>query len=367
MKQGIFMRKMEEGSKIQIIDIIGVIGWEVWFTAMRDMIRGIPETCEQVVFEIYSPGGDVWEGNAIMQEIGAMKQKTVARVQVAASMATLIAVACNERQMAANGRWLIHNPWTAVQGDAATLEKRAKELKDCETEAAAFYAKRTGKSEEEMRKLMAEERWLTADQAKEMGFVSTVNDAFSAKAFADVKAEIEAAGKWPKALVEMPKQEEPNADATPAGTEGNGQGAIVPPVVTADAPREYDTGKAAGILEAQAGWAVERTNLIAAHKEEIAKRDKLVSEHQSARDRAISDAKAREADLQKTIEQLTATVKDTGERLNKLLSGGMTFQPAPIATWEEAMQAANGDYQKAAKLDPDRKLRNEYNNKHKRN
>jgi ATP-dependent protease ClpP protease subunit len=376
MKQGIFLRQMEAGSKDQIIDVIGVIGWEVWFTAMRDMLKAIPDTVERVVFDIYSPGGDVWEGNAIIHEIGKLKQKTVARVQVAASMATLIALACEEREIADNGRWLIHNPWTAVMGDAASLEKRAKELRDCEMEAAAFYAKRTGKTPDEMLKLMAEERWLTAKETKEMGFVQKINDPFDSKAFAQVQAEIVAAGKWPKALIAIP--EEKNDDnATTAGAEGVGQVAPVPPVQPADAPSQYDAGKAAGRLEAQADWAIERTTLIAAHKEEIAKRDKLVSEYQSAKDRAIaegkaalakaaSDAQAREAELQKTIEKLTVTVKDSGERLNKLLSGGMTFHPAPIATWEEAMQAANGDYAKAAKLDPERKLRDEYNAKHKR-
>jgi hypothetical protein len=223
---------------------------------------------------------------------------------------------------------------------------------------------------------MAEERWLTAKETKEMGFVQTINDPFDSKAFAQVQAEIVAAGKWPKALIAIP-EEKPNDNATTAGTEGAGQVAPMPPVQPADAPSQYDAGKAAGRLEAQADWAIERTTLIAAHKEEIAKRDKLVSEYQSAKDRAIaegkaalakavSDAQAREAELQKTIEKLTVTVKDSGERLNKLLSGGMTFHPAPIATWEEAMQAANGDYAKAAALDPERKLRDEYNAKHKR-
>jgi len=384
MNQGIFLRKMESNSKDQVIEIIGVIGWEVWYQQMRDMLRAIPATCERVIFDIYSPGGDVWEGNAIMQEIGGMKQKTVARVQVAASMATLIAMACQERQIAANGRWLIHNPWTAIAGDAATLEKRAKELQDCQNEAADFYARRTGKTPGEMLKLMSEERWLTAKETKELGFVQNINDPFDAKAYAQVQAEIVAAGKWPKALVEIPKQETANADATPTGTAGDQSSAVVPAGKPADAPpppTDYEKGFADGTAKARATaiaeCEIDRTNLIATHKEEIAKRDQLIRDHQSAKDIAIADsaarlakaeneAKVREHDLQLTIEKLTVTVKDSGERLNKLLSGGMSFSPAPLATWEEALQAANGDYAKACALDPDRKLRNEYNAKHKR-
>ncbi len=208
-KQGIFLRK-DDAAKTCTIEVVGIIGWDVWFGQMREMIRGIPAETEQVIFEIYSPGGDVWEGNGIVNDIAGMKQKTVARVQVAASMATMIALACKEREIAGNGRWLIHNPWTAIQGDADALEKRAKELRDCEAEAAEFYAARTGQKVEAMIDLMAEERWLTPKEAQELGFVQKVNDPFDQANYAAIKSEIVAAGKWPVALAtdEPPKAKE---------------------------------------------------------------------------------------------------------------------------------------------------------------
>src|SRR3990167_2573762 len=184
MKQGIFLHAPSAESTDAIIDIVGVIGWEVGYQQLREILKAIPDTVGRVIFDIYSPGGDVWEGNGIIQDIGKMKQDTVARVQVAASMATLIAMACKTREIAANGRWLIHNPWTQVQGDAEAMEKRAKELRACEQEAAAFYADRCDpkKKPDEMLALMAEERWLTPDECKEFGFISKINDPFSAEA-----------------------------------------------------------------------------------------------------------------------------------------------------------------------------------------
>ena len=122
------MQALKDDATEATINIVGVIGWEVAYQQLKDMIRSIPETVERVIFEIYSPGGDVWDGNGIVQEIGAMKQTTVARVQVAASMATLIAVACDERSIAANGRFLIHNAWTVTQGDAGSTRNTGERI-----------------------------------------------------------------------------------------------------------------------------------------------------------------------------------------------------------------------------------------------
>ena len=53
--------------------------------------------------------------------------------------------------------------------------------------------------------LMAEERWLMPDEAKALGFVQEVCDPFEPEEYAAVRKEIEAAGRWPKALVEIPE------------------------------------------------------------------------------------------------------------------------------------------------------------------
>lgn len=388
MKQGIFMRAFAAETKEAVIDVVGVIGWEVWYGAMRDMIKAIPETVERVVFEIYSPGGDVWEGNAIVQAIGAMKQHTIARVQVAASMATLIAVACKERQIASNGRWLIHNPWTQLAGDAATLEKRAKELRDCQAEAAKFYADRTGQPVEKMMALMDEERWLTPAEAKELGFVQAVDNPFDASKYESVKAEIEAAGKWPKALVEIPaepEQEKPN-DANTDGTEGNGGGATVPadkPTVPDNAIEEArKLGVAEGLEQAKSHFAVELERIEKLHASDIAKRESLIKSLQSAKDKAeaqivanqkhaesvlddmIKKSDAAVADRDSSIKSLTECLTKANNQIAKLLRGGMAFEPAPIETWEEALQSCKGDYVEAARKYP--KLRDAYNSKHSR-
>lgn len=400
IKQGIFLRNM--AGKDAVISIIGVIGWDVSYPILSEMLKAIPETVERVIFEIYSPGGDIWEGNGIIQQIGAMKQTTVARVQVAASMATLIAVACKEREIAGNGRFLIHNPWTQLAGDAEMLEKRAKELRDCEVEAAKFYAARTGKTPEDMLVLMEEERWLTPQEALDLGFVQKINDPFDQAAFAAVKSAIVAAGKWPKALAEIPEtiqkeiksmkepeikapvkvvpevkpEEEKHDNANPAGSEVKADAKPDLPAKPADEkPKEekpeISTEYQRGLADSKVACELEHSKHITDLTAQITRRDELIRGLQSEKDKALNALPAlerkladREIELQSQITKLNDALKDANERHSKLLAGGLTFAPAAPESWEEAMAQCNGDYAIAAKKYP--KLRDEYNARMKR-
>ena len=314
----------------------------------------------RVIFEIYSPGGDVWEGNAIIQAIGGLKQKTVARVQVAASMATSIAAACKERTIARNGRWLIHNPWAAIQGDAADMEKRAKELRDCEQEAARFYAERTGQPVEKMVALMNEERWLTPTEAQELGFVQTIEDPFNVSSFAEVKAEIEAAGKWPKALIELPpepektepskmKQGGKDGNASSNGAEGDGKtppnksgkpADATPPAASGTFGDDYAKGR----LDADTDHAGKLTEILAAMtalKKSNADLDAQQRRFQGERDSARAQA-----------EKLNAALSEATAKIERFLTGGMSFAPS-IETWADALKASGGDYELARRKYPE--------------
>jgi ATP-dependent Clp protease protease subunit len=357
-KQGVFMAEMAADSTEATIDIVGVIGWEVAFTELRRMFGTFSDAVKRVTFNIYSPGGDVWDGNGIVQAIGELgkTRETVARVQVAASMATLIAVACQKRSIAANGRFLIHNAWTVTQGDAADHEKAAQTLRDCENEAVKFYSARTGKPEAEIRALMNDERWMTPTEAKDMGFVQEIDDPFDQQAVAAVRAEIEAAGKWPQALVEIPPEGGSNGSTTDNGTEGNaGAAPIVPPIaampdvaaIEAARTAGYAAGKDAAdsaiLARAQAGenrvlaLTAEISALTGKLDASIAEGRKLQGERDQARAMAERNKTA--------LDEATA-------KITRLLSGGLTFSPS-VETWEQALKACNGDYVKARNQFPD--------------
>jgi ATP-dependent protease ClpP protease subunit len=380
MKQGVFMRQMSADSTETVIDVVGVIGWDVAYQSLRKMLAELPASIKQVTFEIYSPGGSVWEGNGIVQDIGALAArgvKTAARVQVAASMATLIAVACDERSIAQNGRWLIHNPWTMAEGDAAEMEKRAKELRDTEQEAAAFYAKRAGGDADAMLALMDEERWLMPEECKALGFVQSINDPFDMAAYAGVRAEIEQQGNWPMALTEAPPADKGGDDVpgNTAGAEGEKiaeVGAPAQPADVADGENAahgagYEDGRAVGKAEA----VNELTPQIAELRARLAQAEMLaaeaakvpeltaqmeVKERERATLQSRVDKLARQLDEQKVDadarlaamrEQLTVATS----RVRQYVAGALEFAPA-VETWEQAIAACNGDYEKArAKYD----------------
>lgn len=365
MKQGVYLRALAAEATEATIDIIGVIGWEVAYDRLREMLNSLPDTIKQVTFDIYSPGGDVWEGNGIIQQIGELSQrgvKTVAKIQVAASMATLIAVACETRIMAANGRWLIHNAWTATMGDAAEHEKQAKMLRDAENEGAQFYADRTGGKKEDMLALMAEERWMLAEEAKEIGFVQTISDPFKVEDFAEVKAEIVAAGKWPQALVvDMPEdesatEEQHNGDETDTGAESVQADASETSENTSDDTAEanaehkrwIDDGRSQGRAEAVAEFA-ERVEAL---QRELAESKKQASKLQSERDKLAAQLEAEKADSDKRAQALKDELTVVSRRLEHFVSGALTFQAAP-GTWDEAMATCGNDYVRAKTLYPE--------------
>jgi len=396
MKQGIFMRKMEANSTDAIIDIVGVVGWDVAYGELIEMLRAIPAEAKRIVFEIYSPGGSVWEGNAIVQMIGESKLETVARVKTAASMAALVAAACKTREISGNGRILIHNPWAVLEGDAEAMEKRAKELRDIEADTVAFFSARTGQTAEKITALMAEERWLTPAEAVELGFVQTINDPFNAAEYADVRAEIVKAGKWPTALAEIPeaaeefdcecidcgaalksekhckdlkcekcggqmrRKERPgpgqgtqegktDADVNTTRTEGAVNKSADKSGKSADAGEagktdDYKLGFAEGETAAKAEYASQlgavaekATGLKAKHDALEVLQRKTQGERDSARAQ---------------VEKLDAAVQESTAKLEQLLVGGMSFTPS-IDTWEEALKECAGNYETARKQYPD--------------
>jgi len=252
------------------IAIRGVIGWDVWADQLAAMLDGLDrETVTRVEFEIYSPGGFVDEGNYLAAKIAELPMDTHAYVYRAASMATIIALACKGVTMASNGRWLVHNPWSMIIGDASTAEKAAKELRDTENEAANLYAVRTGKSAADMLALMNEERWMTATEALEWGFINDISDPFSQAEYADVSREV-------AQLMLFAGDAAAPADPPESGEKGRTEEGEPEPepdpvsLTPADVEAAYDEGHDAGSEEATAAVRAEVAEQIAAATAELA-------------------------------------------------------------------------------------------------
>ena len=123
---------------------------------------------EELEVRINSPGGDVASG----QEIYSLLQTCNSRAAImgfAASAAGLAAMGCKRVEMSPVSTIMVHNVWTATQGDYHEMERTGEMLKNLNSAIAAAYVKKTGAPEAEILEMMDKETWITANQAIELG------------------------------------------------------------------------------------------------------------------------------------------------------------------------------------------------------
>ena len=130
---------------------------------------------DEVHLHISSNGGGVFPGNAIYNFIAAHPANVIGFVDgVAASMASVIAMACDDLRMAENSLMMIHNPWGFAAGDAEEMRKYADMLDKAKTTIMSSYERKTGIDSDELSSLLDQETWLTAAEALEMGFIDSI-------------------------------------------------------------------------------------------------------------------------------------------------------------------------------------------------
>lgn len=130
---------------------------------------------EDLEVEINSGGGSVFAGSEIYTILKDYKgHVTVKIVGLAASAASVIAMAGNKVMMSPTAQMMIHNVSTYTSGDYRDMEHSAEVLKSANNTIANAYRLKTGKTQEELLKLMDNETWMTAQKAKELGFIDEI-------------------------------------------------------------------------------------------------------------------------------------------------------------------------------------------------
>lgn len=171
----------ERTAEVLIYGDIGESWWGESVTAKQFVQELDALDVDTLTLRINSPGGSVTEGIAIHNAIRRHKaaNKIVVIDGVAASIASLIAMAGDTVQMSDNAAFMVHAPWGFAMGNSAELREYA-DLLDFWAEAmSASYARKTGKSKADMLALLTDgkDHWYTAAEAKESGFVDEVIDA----------------------------------------------------------------------------------------------------------------------------------------------------------------------------------------------
>ncbi|MEV6258073.1 head maturation protease, ClpP-related [Nocardia sp. NPDC051911] len=138
---------------------------------------------ERIEVHINSPGGNAYDGLAIMNAIaGHPAQITTIVDGLAASAASYIAIAGDEVIMRPGAQMMIHEAWGLAVGDARDMAAMAEQLDGASSALAEIYAKKTGGDADAMRELMRAETWFSADEAVEAGLADRVEAPSKSKA-----------------------------------------------------------------------------------------------------------------------------------------------------------------------------------------
>lgn len=156
---------------IYIYDEIGFFAVSAQdFTAELNKI-----TAENVDLHINSPGGEVFDGMAIMQALKEHPAHITAYVDgIAASAASFICMGADEVVMAPTATMMIHDGFTVVIGNAADLRKEADLLDKISGQIASTYADKTGIDVDTWRQAMMDETWYTAEEAVAVGLADRI-------------------------------------------------------------------------------------------------------------------------------------------------------------------------------------------------
>ena len=160
-------------ASISISDSIGE-NWEgTGITSKRISAALRSIGAKDVVVNINSPGGDFFEGMAIYNLLREHQGKVTVRVLgVAASVASVIAMAGDEILIGDGAFFMIHNAWAVAVGNRHDMMDSAKLLEPFDAAMAALYAHQTGMSTAEAAAMMDKETWIGAQQAVDDGFAT---------------------------------------------------------------------------------------------------------------------------------------------------------------------------------------------------
>lgn len=179
------------------IDLFDEIGF--WGVRAKDFNLRLKDAGD-IVLRVNSPGGDVFDGVAIYNMLKAHKGNVRVEVLgIAASIASIIAMAGTERAIADNAMMMIHNSWTLAVGNKADLIDTAELLGKIDDSMARTYATATGLGVRSVKQMMDNETWLTGKEAKEQGFATEILKPADMQAVA--KFDLSVFGNVPKSLV----------------------------------------------------------------------------------------------------------------------------------------------------------------------
>jgi ATP-dependent Clp protease, protease subunit len=170
------------------IYLYGVITDEKWFdedvtpTWFKDQVAKL-KNLKKINLYINSPGGGVFAGMTIYNIINRLSADVTAYIDgLAASIASVIAMAADKIIMPKNALMMIHNPMSVAVGTAADMRKEAEILDRAKISILSTYAGKTKNDEKSLSDMMDAETWMTGEEAVKNRFADVLEEKKNIKA-----------------------------------------------------------------------------------------------------------------------------------------------------------------------------------------
>ena len=312
----------EDPAEICIFDEIG--GFGIGATQFDADLKALGSPAH-ITVRIHSPGGSIVDGLAIYNMLKNHAAKKTVRIDgLAASMASVVAMAGDEIVMPKTALMMIHNPWTLAMGDAEELRNEADVLDRMKQTLVAAYASKTGIPSPDIEKMMDDEKWMDGEEAVALKFATRMDGEIRAAAKLDVA---KFCAKMPPAAKAFAREDLP------------------PPIPSIEERLAVarETGRIEGRDERTAELSAELSAIQARLSEEAEKTKQQQAELESAKSEAARLAQELAASRE-AIAALRAEYEE-GQRKHAALLGGLAFEPE--LTWPDALKKCGNDYAKA--------------------
>ena len=296
-------------AEIHIIDFIGdwlddFFGFGVTAKSFVDELSKLPDAVKTIKVHINSPGGDVFAAlniaNALREQASKGREVETVIDGLAASAASIIAMAGQRVRMADNALLMIHNPWTVGIGNAAEMRKTAETLDTVRDTIIATYRWHATLDEKDIADLMDAETWMEADEAIGWGFATEKVEGLKA-----------AASLRPQAIakLEIPEKYRARVEALlkPASDPGKAEPSAPQPAAAAEILR----------LCAEAGASVQFASALIAENLSLDQAQARIATDKAQREAALARANQ--------IRTLCANAK-LAELADGYIAGGMSVE-----------------------------------------
>ena len=172
------IKNKADKAEIWIYEMIGEDFWTGGGVTAKSFQKELSDIkASQIDLHINSPGGVVFDGITIHNLIKQHPANVTTYIDgLAASIASVIALAGDKVIMAANALYMVHNPTGLAMGTASDMRSLADVLDKVAGTMVGTYASKTGKPDADIRAMLDAETWMTADEALEHGFIDEISE-----------------------------------------------------------------------------------------------------------------------------------------------------------------------------------------------